>query len=363
MHIVMIGARKLYPNTLGGLDFYVRELSEYLAQNGYTISLYCHRQNLESRCQLPTNIRLKPIWTYNRHHLDTFLYGLLASFKSIFEKTDFVHYHGGSALFCWIPKMVGKKIIVTLHSQEWFSPHISLFLRFFYYLGEWIGVKGADHLCCVSKTLRQSLQKRYKRDVVYIPLGLNIQSYSGREKLSSIGLKPKNYLLFMGRLEKGKGIELLFEAYKNFSWQSQYPLVIAGVPLYNHQYLMELKEKAPPNILFLGRIEGNFKKELLTNALLYVQASQAEGLSIALLEAMSYGCPTLVSNIEPNLEAIAEGSLFFKNSDPLDLQIQLEKLLCDPAHLEIMGQKAKRKIEQDYSWVRSQDFIAKLYNN
>ena len=167
----------------------------------------------------------------------------------------------------------------------------------------------------------------------------------------------------MGRLEKGKGIELLFEAYKNFSWQSQYPLVIAGVPLYNHQYLMELKEKAPPNILFLGRIEGNFKKELLTNALLYVQASQAEGLSIALLEAMSYGCPTLVSNIEPNLEAIAEGSLFFKNSDPLDLQIQLEKLLCDPAHLEIMGQKAKRKIEQDYSWVRSQDFIAKLYNN
>ena len=66
-------------------------------------------------------------------------------------------------------------------------------------------------------------------------------------------------------------------------------------------------------------------EELFSNAAMYVQPSEIEGLSIALLEAMSYGLPCLVSDIPENREAIGDCGLTFKSGDVIDLN---EKLRC-----------------------------------
>lgn len=364
MHIIMIGPRRLFPHPRAGIDFYVKELSQYLAGLGHAITIYCHQKS-ERTATLPAGIKIKYLWSFKNHHLDTFSYGFLASLLSLFQKESVLHYHGGAALFSWIPRLARKKIVVTIHSREWLYVHTRFFLRPLYRLAEWMGVQMADRVACVSQNLQQDLQKSYAKEILCIPLGLKPQHGARTSLLARHRLIPKQYLLFLGRIEKGKGIEFLLEAYQTLNPQNRPPLVIAGEPLYDLAYFQKLKNQAGSpkhDVTFLGRVDGEEKNEILANALIYLQASQSEGLSIALLEAMSFGLPVFVGNIAQNMEAIGSAGFYFRNGDAKDFQFQLEKLLADPQLLKQKGEEARQKIETEFSWEKRAPTIEKLYS-
>jgi glycosyltransferase involved in cell wall biosynthesis len=90
--------------------------------------------------------------------------------------------------------------------------------------------------------------------------------------------------------------------------------------------------------------------ELYSNAYLFVQPSEAEGLSIALLEAMSYGKAVLASDIEPNKEAIFDIGLTFKSKSASDLSQKLQYLLNHPEIVELMGKELKERVALEYNW-------------
>ncbi|MDO8527019.1 MAG: glycosyltransferase family 4 protein [Deltaproteobacteria bacterium] len=322
----MIGPRKIYPEPRAGLDFYVRSLSEYLSSQGFSVEVVCH-----------------PAWCPKIHHLDTFTYGLWASWKACFTK-GIIHYHGGAALFAWIPRLFGKKVFVTLHSRESKAQHISHPLRLFYRLAEKMGIQSAHHISAVSQTLQKELMRDYKKEVTHIPMGIKPAFCDSAGELNRLGLEPKKYILFLGRLAPGKGIELLLKA------KTSYPIVIAGAPLYDKNYLAALKQQAPKNVIFLGNVTGLLKRELLAHALIYIQASENEGASIALLEALSFGLPLLVSDIAQNRELVGNAGVFFRTRDASDFQKKLEALLDEPQTLKTLGEKARDHIAQNCAW-------------
>jgi len=97
---------------------------------------------------------------------------------------------------------------------------------------------------------------------------------------------------------------------------------------------------------------GESLEELWSNAYLVAQPSTMEGLSIALLEALSYGRCVLLSDIPENLE-VAEGcSVSFRSQDVNDLREKLEALIRDPARVQSFESKARAHIQQHYSWDR-----------
>lgn len=361
MHIAMIGPRTVYPHPEAGLDAYVRGLSEYLASRGHTITIYCHKKRRGSPEETPPGIALKRVGTLKSHHFDTLLYALRASLRAIREKADIIHFHGGSALFAWIARLGGKRVVVTIHSREWRSSSTPWLLRPLHFLAEWIGCRVAHRVSTVSQTVREELQKKYKREVSYIPLGMTTQFSEGTGEIATLRLKPKNYILSLGRIEKGKGIEFILEALKSMEALLPYPFVVAGEPLYNISYCETLKTMAGPNVLFIGRVIGPLKHALLANALLYVQASEAEGLSLSLLEAMSHGCPVLVSDIPQNKEAVGVAGFYFRNKNVEDLRLQLKRLLGDLQRLEKAGEKGRQKIQDEYSWESIESRLSQLY--
>ena len=177
------------------------------------------------------------------------------------------------------------------------------------------------------------------------------------------GLIGNDYILAVSRLIRHKGLHYLIRAYsvlKNIDKK----LVIVGDAYFTDNYAQYLRNLASDNqnIIFTGNQTGETLAELYSNAYLFVQPSEAEGLSIALLEAMSYGQGVLVSDIAPNKEAIADLGITFASRSITDLTQKLQYLLNHPEVVAEMGEKLKFRAESEYNWDNIIKKTIEVYN-
>lgn len=64
-------------------------------------------------------VRLKNVLTINRKGLTAMTSSIFGSMGAVFGKYDVVHFHvEGPAFMCWLPKIFGKRVIVTVHGAE-----------------------------------------------------------------------------------------------------------------------------------------------------------------------------------------------------------------------------------------------------
>lgn len=128
-------------------------------------------------------------------------------------------------------------------------------------------------------------------------------------------LKGRRILLFLGRVHRKKGCELLARAFASMN-VADWDLVFAG-PCADAAYRAELEE-AGPRIYFTGMLEGPEKWGAFRCAEVFVLPSHQENFGIAVAEALACGVPVLVStavNIHPTVTA---GGAGFADADDLD---------------------------------------------
>ncbi len=100
-----------------------------------------------------------------------------AALYSAFGKYDVVHIHAEEpAFFAWLPKMFGKRVVVTVHGidwqrEKWQSGFGSKFIR----QGEKNAVKYADGIIVLSKGVQDYFKETYRRKTHFIPNGVNLQ--------------------------------------------------------------------------------------------------------------------------------------------------------------------------------------------
>ena len=118
--------------------------------------------------------------------------------------------------------------------------------------------------------------------------------------------------------------------------------------------------KDASNILFTGFITGSELQILFSNAKLFVLPSRHEGLSNALLEAISYGIEILASDIEANLQINLNKNNFFKMGDVEDLKSKMNCLL----YAEITEKEKLRRMEMlkaNFDWDETSKKMYALY--
>jgi glycosyltransferase involved in cell wall biosynthesis len=104
-------------------------------------------------------------------------------------------------------------------------------------------------------------------------------------------------------------------------------------------------------------------QELFSNAAIYVQPSEIEGLSIALLEAMSYGNCCLVSDIPENMEAIGKAGFTFQNMSAVELRKELTRLLASETLRSSVGDAARARVKECYNWDRIADEFEDMHRS
>ena len=155
----------------------------------------------------------------------------------------------------------------------------------------------------------------------------------------------------------------MIDAYNNIKTDKK--LVIAGGVSEVDLYYNELKAKAKENenIIFTGFVQGKELDELYSNAYLYVLPSDAEGMPLTLLEAMSYGNCCLTSDIKECATVFDEYGVTFKKADVKDLTLVLQSLCDDKSRVQKYKNSAQKFILGKYNWDEVVDRTLKLYED
>ena len=335
----------------GGIEKYTYELGSRLAAKGHEITVYsmAHYGAVDRSLN---GMIVKPVFAFKAACLQKLSASLCAAADVFLRPSfDIVHLHSvGAGAFGFLPRARRCKTVLQMHGIEWrrsrWGATGSLALR----LLEKASIAQASACTAVSRTQCAYLADGERRRITYIPTATEIKPKTEARELCSLGIKPGNYILFASRLVAEKGAHFLVEAFKRL--KTDMKLVVAGDAYGGSGYKKRLLEAAAGDsrVLFPGYVEGRLLEELFSNAYLFVQPSMVEGLSIALLEAMSYGNCCVVSDIPENVEALGGCGRTFKSESVEELVSVLGMLIDSPEEARRTRAAARDRVSRFYTW-------------
>ena len=370
MKIAMIGHKRI-PSREGGVEVVVEELSTRLVKQGHQVDAYNRKgKNVQDKkadkdkknIKEYKGINILTVPTINKKGIDATIYSFIASFMILFKKYDVVHYHAeGPCIMLWLPHLFRKKIVVTIHGLDWQRAKWNNFAKKLIKFGEKQAVKYADKIIVLSNGVQKYFKDTYNRDTHFIPNGVN-KPVKKKAKIieEKFNLKKDDYILFLARIVPEKGLHYLLDAFKQIDTDKK--LVIAGGASHSSDYLKQIKQKAKEDnrVIMTGFVQGEELEELFSNCYLYCLPSDIEGMPLSLLEAMSYGCRCLVSDIEENTQVTGNYANKFKKGNIKDLKKKIEKILENKDSIE--KNKIQNYILQKYNWDDIVKKTEKIYN-
>jgi glycosyltransferase involved in cell wall biosynthesis len=271
---------------------------------------------------------------------------------------------------CWLLKLMGKRVIVTIHGLDHRRAKWGRFASSFIMMGEKNAVKYADEIIVLSRGVQKYFSDTYGRKTVYIPNGVTKPEIREAELITKeFGLEKDGYILYLGRLVPEKGVQYLIEAYQKIQENNNddlknenlnksdikcktKKLVIAGGSGDTDAFVKELKHETygNENIILTGFVQGRILEELYSNAYCYVLPSDLEGMPLSLLEAMSYGNCCLTSDIDECAEVLEDKGVTFKKGNVTDLREKLEWICSNEAEVAKYKAEAAEFICGKYNW-------------
>lgn len=367
LNIAMLGHKHVLSRE-GGIEIVVNELATRMVKRGHHVSCYDRNTHHVSGGEVEKakeyrGVKIIPVWTIERKGLAAMTSSLSAAWKAAWGKYDVVHIHAeGPAAMSWLPKIRGKRVIVTIHGLDWQRAKWGGFATKYIKWGEKQAAKWADEIIVLSRGVQDYFRSTYGRETVFIPNGVSRPELRPADEIKKQwGLEKDSYVLFLGRIVPEKGLRYLVEAWKGIETDKK--LVIAGGSSDTQAFMDELKSMSAGDerIIFTGFQQGRVLEELYSNAYTYCLPSDLEGMPLSLLEAMSYGNCCVVSNISECTEVVEDKAAVFRKSDVQNLSKTLQGLLDDQEAVKRYKDKAADFITKKYNWDDVVDRTLELY--
>ena len=184
----------------------------------------------------------------------------------------------------------------------------------------------------------------------------------------AISIKKKNQILFVGRIEKTKGVHVLLDAIKNLQQKQElnFDCILAGFG--SEEYVNEQKKfiemNGLKNIHFTGYIEKEKIDELISESLFTVSPSiWYDNMPNSVLESLALGTPVIASNHGsfPELIEHEKTGLLFNPGDSNDLAVKMEKLLTDKELSFQYGKNAFERAKDYHSGEKHYQSLMEVY--
>jgi glycosyltransferase involved in cell wall biosynthesis len=357
VRLTMLGTRGV-PASYSGFETCVEQVGKRLAARGHRVLVYCragqpgaagdHYLGME-RVVLPA-IKTKGLETLTHSALST-IHALTR------DHPDAVVIFGvGNAVFTRAFRVAQIPVAINVDGADWARRKWGGLGRRYLRWSEGVAARQANAVIADSKVVADHYEREFRRLSSYIPYGAELPSAVGTETLRSFGLKPRSYFLAVGRFVPENGLHHLIAAYARVA--PPLPFVVVGDAPYSEEYKRQLKEMAPPNVIFTGYQFGAAYQELSANAFAFLFGAEVGGTHPVLVEQLAYGNCVIARWTESNAEVAADAAIMFRNPET-ELPGAIDSVLRDPELVTRMRERARIR-GQAYSWDRITDEYERL---
>jgi glycosyltransferase involved in cell wall biosynthesis len=343
-----------YPEVLGGGALHAHEMSARQAELGHDVTVLTsdhgdralprrdHRDGYEVRryreLANPLGNSLTP--------------GLFNAVRERQADVDIVHAHShlylSTNVAAALSALADTPLVVTnhgLYSQSapaWFN-------RAFLETVGRLTFEAADRVLCYTDTDERRLREfGISAPVSVVHNGIDCETFE-----PVVDEASPHRMLFVGRLKQSKGVTRLLDAFGRLETEAVTLDIVGEGPL-----RADLEDRAQTlgvrdDVTFHGRLPNDELPELYARSAVFALPSTREGLPRTVLEAMACGTPVVTSDI-PQLQALVDGvGETVPAADVGALAAAVDDLLADPSRRERLGQKARQRVVEEYSWAET----------
>ncbi|HEV7885067.1 MAG TPA: glycosyltransferase, partial [Solirubrobacteraceae bacterium] len=314
MKVAILGTRGI-PASYSGFETAAEQLASRLTQRGHEVIVYCRPHVVDRRLREHKGARLVHIPAVRNKYLDTFTHTLLSSLHCARRVRPDValFFIAGNSPMCLVTRGAGIPTIINvdgLDSDRSKWPALAkAYLRF----AERNAPRWSDTAITDSHAVAEIFEQRYGQRIGVVPYGVEDPGHEGTATLKRLGLEPREYVLFVGRLEPENNPHVLVEAWARIpSAQSRgMKLVVVGGAPYADEYIRSVMREGDPRVVFPGYVFGRGYWELQRNAYVFAAPTEVGGTHPVILEALAAGNGVVVNDHPPNVETVGDAGLYF----------------------------------------------------
>ncbi len=353
MKVAILGTRGI-PASYSGFETAAEQLASRLSARGHEVVVYCRPHVVDRALKQYRGARLVHLPTIRNKYLDTFTHTLLSALHTARrERPDVaLFFIAGNSPLCLITRAAGIPTVINVDGldsdrSKWPGP-AKAYLRF----AERNAPRWADEALTDSHVVADIFEHRYGRRIGVVPYGVEDPGHTGTGTLERLGLEPRKYVLFVGRLEPENNPHVLVDAFARIPAERArgMKLVVVGGAPYAGEFIRQVHRKGDPRVVFPGYVFGQGYWELQRHAYVFCAPTEVGGTHPVILEALAAGNCVLVNDHAPNVETVGDAGLTFNGADGVrSLARQLERLFDDPDLVAEYRERARERAKR-YSW-------------
>ncbi|WP_238915969.1 DUF1972 domain-containing protein [Clostridium sp. YIM B02555] len=370
MREVFILGSKGIPARYGGFETFVEKLTEYRENEFIHYNVACINDNYllplhnGAKCfkiKVPNIGAAKAIY-YDIKALDNFINYIKNN--NIKEPIIYIlacRIGPFIGFYKWRIRKLGIKLFVNPDGQEWKRKKWGYFTRKYWKLSEKLMVKQADLLICDSKNIENYIKAEYKKNnpkTMYIAYGakVNFEKKCIDKDLNGwyekMQIKSNEYYLVVGRFVPENNYNIIISEFMKSCTNKS--LVMISDIKYNTFYKKLCRNtnfERDTRVKFVGTLYNDkLLRKIRINAYGYLHGHEVGGTNPSLLEALATTKLNILLDVSFNKEVAKDAGIYF-NKEPGNLVSIINNLEnVDKAYLENMSIKAKRIIEENYTW-------------
>jgi glycosyltransferase involved in cell wall biosynthesis len=369
LKLAILGTRGV-PARYGGFETMAAELSARLARRGHDVTVYCRpmdgtagAEELE-RDGSWNGVERIVLPALGHKYLETVSHTFVSALHAAKRGYDAVLLCNAANAFV-IPILRAARIPVAINvdgierrRRKW-----NVLGRAVYASGEAFSVSFADAVIADAEVIAAYYREHYGLTPLTIPYGSEFPEESDSDVLARLGLRSRNYILYVSRFEPENNPLEVIEAYESArsAGADLPPLVMVGKGLYAKGLVAELEGRRSEHVLLPGALYGNDYRTLQRNSLLYVQATEVGGTHPALIEAMASGGAVLANGTPENREVGGDAVGYFELRPQETLSLRLREWATDAALRESFRERGRRRAAARYGWEQVTDAYQSLF--
>jgi glycosyltransferase involved in cell wall biosynthesis len=363
MKVAILGTRGI-PASYSGFETAAEQLASRLTARGHEVVVYCRPHVVDPKLRTYKGARLVHLPTVRNKYLDTFVHTFLSALHSARRlKPDVaLFFIAGNSPLCLITRGAGIPTVINVDGLDSDRRKWPAFAKAYLRFAERTAPRWSDRAITDSHAVADIFERRYGERIGVVPYGVEDPGHGGTETLERLGLEPRRYLLFVGRLEPENNPHQLVEAFTRIDSARArgMKLVIVGGAPYADEYIRQVMRAADPRVVFPGYVFGRGYWELQRHAYMFCAPTEVGGTHPVILEALAAGNCVLVNDHAPNAETVGDAGFYFDGQVGVDdLTERLGDLIDDPDLVEAYRARARKRAAR-YSWEAVTDQYEKL---